>query len=135
MSETQTHWGTTNSAQGPVDVVPHYHEDTPDETAEKRARQQRAADKAERADRRAARRARVKEGAVSWSSTGLEVAGLGGVSWGLFTQWPWIGIVAAGASLILIGMAIDPPVIRRAPAPPPTDPAFPYMPQGTEDSQ
>lgn len=126
--------GTTNSAQGPVDVVPHYQQESPEDAAKRRARQTTAKRKTERAERRVARRAKAKTLARDGSSTALEVVGLAAVSYGLFTQWPWLGIVAAGLSLILVGVLISLPQRRIAPpAPVPGDLPFPYSPGNASD--
>lgn len=48
-------------------------------------------------------------------STLLEVLGLLVLCAGLYLLAPWLGISVAGAGLILLGLALDPPSPRRAP--------------------
>lgn len=68
-----------------------------------------------RADQRAALRARLGTLARQGASLVLELVGIGVIAYGLFTEWPWLGMVVGGLGVILVGVAIDPPLSRRAP--------------------
>lgn len=43
----------------------------------------------------------------------LELAGITGLSVGLWWLAPWVGMVSAGVGLVLLGLAVDPPQARR----------------------
>lgn len=40
-------------------------------------------------------------------STAIEIAGLGLVAFGFYLLVPWLGIVAAGAALVLVGSGVS----------------------------
>lgn len=106
-------WGAGQSTvMGPVDVVPRGREETASEYLERMAKRTDSVARVQQAERRAARRARALRWAVEVITTLLQLAGLTLVSYGLFTWTPWVGIVFAGLSLILISVALDPPKRR-----------------------
>ena len=45
-------------------------------------------------------------------SSVFELAGLSGISWGFHLISPFLGFIVGGICLILVGLAIDPPVSR-----------------------
>lgn len=98
----------------PPDVVVRPKEETAQDYNNRMARAAELERKAERQKRRVARRVWLRGAAREVSSTGLEVAGILIVAYGLFTKWPWLGVVVAGLGVIIVGMAISPPT-RRAP--------------------
>lgn len=42
-------------------------------------------------------------------ASALEVAGIALVATGLWMLAPWLGVTVAGAGLVAVGMAVDPP--------------------------
>lgn len=89
-------------------------EESEDDFAKRKA----ALEAHERKVQRAARLVELRALAGTLARSGLsllfELAGVGLVAYGLFTEWPWLGITVAGLGVILVGVAIDPPS-RRAP--------------------
>lgn len=66
---------------------------------------------------RARRVAAVRKAAPEVLSNIVELAGIAIIAYGVWTMWPWLGVVIAGIGVTILGMAISPPT-RRAPRPP-----------------
>lgn len=66
---------------------------------------------------RARRAAALRRVAPEVLSNIVELAGIAIIAYGVWTMWPWLGVVIAGIGVTILGMAISPPT-RRAPRPP-----------------
>lgn len=117
--EEPMNWGAAPPApHSAPDVVLPAHEETQEEYQARMAAVRAEQELAARVAQRAARRAAARKVAVAVPSLVLQLAGICLVAYGLFTEWPWLGIVVAGVGVILVGVAIAPARRQAAPEQP-----------------
>ncbi len=46
----------------------------------------------------------------------VELCGIAGIIWGFALITPWLGLIVGGLALVLVGVAIDPPIRSRVAA-------------------